>query len=142
MSADIVSTLLDLQELYSAHEDDFRNSQELARAMQRLRDDMAVIQEGCRRMVPVEEDGGIARLKAHIKAYRIRDDFEEELARLKEQVNICYAKFTVGFTVLVLNLLAYSFLRLGIFCRPYRERVGQDGTPDGSERDGDSGETS
>jgi hypothetical protein len=89
--------LEDLRELYFAHEQEFHESQELSKAVSRLRDEMLLIANSCSKMLPVGEGSRFAVMQAKFKAYRMRDDIEEEIVHLKEQVNLCYAKFTVRY---------------------------------------------
>jgi hypothetical protein len=58
---------------------------------------MLLIAHSCSKMLPVGEGSRFAVMQAKFKAYRMRDDIEEEIIHLKEQVNLCYAKFTVRY---------------------------------------------
>lgn len=124
---------MDIQELYTAHEEDFKRSQELSRAMQRLRDEMLVTYDGCRKLLPVEDGGRFAHMKAQFKAYRKRDDIEDEIIHLKDHVNKCYAKFTVRGCIY--HTLYVSHHRTtGILCCTNREHVYSGRAPIGYSR--------
>jgi hypothetical protein len=123
---DITTTISDLDDLYNAHEEDFKYSEELKRAVSRLRYDMISFHERCSKLLTPERSGRLAEMRVKIRAYHKRDDIEDEIVNLKEQVNLCYAKFMVSIQFVMFEVLRSR--SLGLLCRSRGEHFSQDRT--------------
>lgn len=56
---------------------------------------MDSVYQSCTTLTPARAEGRVAKIRAKVRAYRRRDEIEDEIVRLKDHINLCYTKFIV-----------------------------------------------
>ncbi|KAJ7090699.1 hypothetical protein C8R44DRAFT_990681, partial [Mycena epipterygia] len=94
LTADILRMLSDIGELLRGNANAFQ-SPELLSALGNLKADMVYVLAVCRKLCPTENSPGFRGFRSQIKTWITRDDVEEKIRHLRENVNKCYLQFTV-----------------------------------------------
>ncbi|KAL4258471.1 Fungal N-terminal domain-containing protein [Pleurotus pulmonarius] len=95
LSEDILQTLYDLQDLCRAREHALRGAPELHQSLNRLSSQLSDVHARCEKTFCVPSHNTFAKVKFGFKQWLKADDVEDDIARLKEQVQSCLLRFTV-----------------------------------------------
>ncbi|KAJ7791252.1 hypothetical protein B0H14DRAFT_3890770 [Mycena olivaceomarginata] len=92
LTEDVVRVLYDLAKLTKGHEDTFRGP-ELLSALESLKAEMFYVHSKCCKISSVQLPG-LRGVRSQFKAWRKRNNLEENIGHLKEHVSKCYSQFT------------------------------------------------
>jgi len=94
LTDEIINGLVDLQSSYQSCQDVLDGSEELLIALEGLRTEMHELLERCLHTSGANDSGGrIAVAKAKFKAWKRRNDIENDIVHLKERVQACHVRF-------------------------------------------------